>query len=294
MTLKKIKTYMMPISMSIGIIFYNYLYALSFITPYLIWLMLFVSYTNVPLREIKITKLHIWLLLIQILGSVVAYLLVSFFDKTIAQGVMICILAPTATSAVVIARMLGGNVSSLASYTLASNLLVVVAAPIIFSLVGNNTDISFWTSLTMIFQKVFLLLILPFFSSLLLGKIFPLGHEFIRKQQSISFYLWNMALIIVTAKTVMFIMNQDEGNYFSEIIIGLLALLICVLQFVAGRYIGRKYNDTVAGGQGLGQKNTVLAIWMSQTYLNPISSIGPGAYVLWQNIVNSYQIWKNR
>jgi bile acid:Na+ symporter, BASS family len=29
-------------------------------------------------------------------------------------------------------------------------------------------------------------------------------------------------------------------------------------------------------------------------YLNPIASIGPGAYVLWQNIINSYQVWLKR
>jgi BASS family bile acid:Na+ symporter len=50
----------------------------------------------------------------------------------------------------------------------------------------------------------------------------------------------------------------------------------------------------VAGGQGLGQKNTVLAIWMAQTFLNPISSIAPGAYVLWQNMFNSWQVWRAR
>ena len=40
----------------------------------------------------------------------------------------------------------------------------------------------------------------------------------------------------------------------------------------------------------MGQKNTILAIWMSQAYLNPIASVGPASYVLWQNIINSYQI----
>ena len=31
-------------------------------------------------------------------------------------------------------------------------------------------------------------------------------------------------------------------------------------------------------------------------YLNPVASVGPASYVLWQNIVNSYQLWikKNR
>ncbi|MEO4837844.1 transporter, partial [Bacteroides uniformis] len=40
--------------------------------------------------------------------------------------------------------------------------------------------------------------------------------------------------------------------------------------------------------------NTVLAIWMAYTYLNPLSSVGPGSYVLWQNLFNSYQLWKKR
>jgi len=222
------------------------------------------------------------------------YLALRFFDEVVAQGAMICILAPTATSAVVIARMLGGNVSSLASYTLVSNLSVVIVAPIIFSLIGYHSEIPFIDSLLIIFRKVFFVLILPFFFSLVLRKVFPLAHEFIRKQQSVSFYLWNVALIIVTAKTVMFILSQNGENYFTEIMIALTTMLICVFQFITGRYLGSKYNDTVAGGQGLGQKNTVLAIWMAQTYLNPLSSLGPGAYVLWQNIVNSYQVWRNK
>jgi hypothetical protein len=36
----------------------------------------------------------------------------------------------------------------------------------------------------------------------------------------------------------------------------------------------------------------VLAVWMAQSFLNPISSIAPTAYIVWQNLVNSYQIYK--
>lgn len=48
-----------------------------------------------------------------------------------------------------------------------------------------------------------------------------------------------------------------------------------------------------AGGQSLGQKNTVLAVWMAQSFLDPISSIAPTAYIVWQNFVNSYQIYRH-
>jgi BASS family bile acid:Na+ symporter len=44
----------------------------------------------------------------------------------------------------------------------------------------------------------------------------------------------------------------------------------------------------------LGQKNTVLAIWMAATYLNPLTTIAPGSYVVWQNTINSWQLWKKR
>ncbi|MCD8186314.1 MAG: transporter, partial [Rikenellaceae bacterium] len=50
--------------------------------------------------------------------------------------------------------------------------------------------------------------------------------------------------------------------------------------------------DPVSAGQALMQKNTVLAIWMSQIYLSPVASVGPAAYILWQNVLNSYQLWK--
>ena len=65
---------------------------------------------------------------------------------------------------------------------------------------------------------------------------------------------------------------------------------VCILQFRIGRRFGDKFGDKVAGGQSLMQKNTVLAVWLALAYMNPIASIGPAAYILWQNIVNSWQI----
>lgn len=292
--LNKIKSYMMPIAMSIGIIFYDGLSRLGFITPYLVAVMLFISYCNLSLKDIRITRLHMYLICIQLLGSFTVYGIVGLLDPVVAQGAMICILAPTATSAIVITGMLGGNMSSLASYSLLSNICVVLFAPLAFSLIGNDANVDFLHSFLVIFGRVFLILLLPFAVSIILRKIFPIAHEVVRKRQSVSFYLWSLALTVVTARTVKFILSREEGNYATEIIIAAIAFIICCLQFFTGRRLGSRFGDTVAGGQGLGQKNTVLAIWMAQTYLNPISSIGPGAYVLWQNIINSYQVWRKR
>ena len=55
-----------------------------------------------------------------------------------------------------------------------------------------------------------------------------------------------------------------------------LSLAVCCGQFYIGRRIGARCGDKIAGAQGLGQKNTVLAIWMALTYLHPHRLGGPG------------------
>lgn len=282
---------MMPVSMTTGVILYPYLSELSFLTPYLIFFMLLITYTNISIRAVRFSKLHFWLLAIQLAGSITAYLAIRGIDPIIAQSAMICILAPTATSAVVITGMLGGNTASLTAFSLLSNLTVAAVAPLIFTIIGSHTEFSFWEELQSISLRVFILLVLPFFLAMLLGKFFPKAHIKIKTSQSYSFYLWNIALMIVTARTVKFLLLEGSNHIATSLIIFGLTLIICIVQFYIGRRLGRHYSDTIAGGQGLGQKNTILSIWMAQTYLNPISSIGPGAYILWQNIINSGQVW---
>ncbi len=294
MRLKNLKSYMMPVSMIIGIVFYATLSKLSFLTQYLIFFMLLISYTNISLKDVKFKRLHLYLLSIQLFGSIFAYIFLRYIDPVIAQGAMICILAPTATSAVVITDMLGGNTASLTAYSLLSNMTIAIVAPIFFSLLSDNSAITFWDEFTQIAQQVFILLLLPFIISAFISKAVPKLHRRINSAQSISFILWNIALVIVTARTVLFLLEEGSAHIHTSCILFFLILIICALQFIIGRKLGKRFNDTIAAGQGLGQKNTILSIWVAQTYLNPLSSIGPGAYVLWQNIINSYQVWRKQ
>lgn len=291
---KKIKPYMMPIAITVGAIFYKFFDSLSFLTPYLIFVMLFFTYCNLKLNEMRLSRLHLWLILIQVLGSLGVYLLLAPINITIAQGAMICVLAPTGTAAPVITGMLKGNVASLTAYSLLSNMCVALAAPVIFSLVGSYQNLPFLDSFLAISQRIIVLLFFPFGLAMLLQKLAPTLTTRIGSFSGLSFYLWSLALCVVTGRTVVFILKQNGSSHVTEIVVALIALLMCIVQFVVGRGIGKRYDDTVAGGQGLGQKNTILAIWMAQMYLNPIASIGPGAYVLWQNIINSYQVWLKR
>ena len=118
-------------------------------------------------------------------------------------------------------------------------------------------------------------------------------HRWIIGIKDLSYYLWGCSLMIVTGTTLKNIVHAETTTSFL-VLIGLLGLVLCVTQFAAGRMIGQRFDATVNAGQALGQKNTAFAIWIAYTYLNPIASVGPGCYILWQNIINSVEIWLYR
>ena len=284
----------MPLAMLIGGLFYPFFSKLAAMTPCLIFCMLLITYCRLAFRDMTFSRLHFRLLGVQVVGSFVVYVLIVPFDPLLAEGMMICVLAPTAVAATVITGMLGGSVACLAAYTLISNLCVACISPFVFSFIGTHQDVPFWDSFCTICRQVVPLLILPLAGAWVLERFIPLVHRKLKRYQSVSFYLWSLGLTIVTGKTVSFIVEQSDVNLWEEIRIGLAALVLCCLQFMLGRYFGKRYGEVIAGGQGLGQKNTILAIWMAQVYLSPLSSIGPAAYVLWQNGINSCQLWKKR
>lgn len=287
---------MLPIAMVVGVVFYKQLAIFAPLIPYFLFVMLFITYSRVLLRDIRLTKFHYILLSIQYVGSILVYLLFFTFNTTLAQAAMICVLAPTAASAPVITGILGGNISTIAAFSFISNLSIGLLSPLFLAAIGDSSveSIAFIPSVLLIFKKVIPVLVVPFVLAIVLEKINPKLHNIVRSSQILSFYLWAIALTIVIGRVTMFISTQDSSSYVLEIIIASTTLVICLMQFWFGRRIGSKFNRTVSGGQALGQKNTILAIWLTQTYLNPVASIGPGAYVIWQNLVNSYQLWRKQ
>lgn len=291
--LKFLKDWTLPIAMGIGAIGYPVFMYLSFITPALIFVMLLLTFCKISLRDLRITPMHLWLLSIQILGALLVYLLIFRFNKIVAESALICIIAPTATAAVVITSKLGGSAASVTTYTLLANIATAIAVPIIFPLIEVHPDSSFLQAFFLILGKVFPVLIVPILLAWILQIVLPKVHRRLLAYHELSFYLWAISLTIVTAKTINSLV-ESPADVTTEIMIAVAALIACGLQFFLGKTIGSIYKDRISGGQALGQKNTILAIWMAYTYLNPLASVGPGSYVLWQNIVNSWQLWKKR
>ena len=110
---------------------------------------------------------------------------------------------------------------------------------------------------------------------------------------NLAFNLWAVSLSLAIGVSVKALVHSEESLWIM-VGIALASLLCCLLQFGLGRLIGRKHGEPVAGTQALGQKNTVFAIWMGYTFLDPVTALAGGFYSLWHNLVNSWQLWRVR
>ena len=286
----RLKAWMLPIAMVVGVFCHGVIDKVAFLAPYLIFIMLLITFSRIDLRGLRVTRLS-WLLLgVQIIGAVAMWLVLYPVNPTLAQGAFICIFCPTATAAPVITGMLGGSVQRLVTFSLISNVVVAVTAPVLFTMVGES-EVSFAGSVITIAAKVFPLILAPLAVAVVLQRTVPALHHVLSRSQSLTFYIWAVSLIIVVGRAVSFMLAEPPS--YIPVMIGLaaVALVVCCAQFLTGRVIGRRCGDRIAGAQGLGQKNTVLAIWMALTWLTPVASVAPAAYVAWQNIINSLQIY---
>jgi BASS family bile acid:Na+ symporter len=298
--IKFIKNWTLPIAMLVGASAYPLLIHIRFLMPYLLFLILLITFTKVSFKDLRYEPLHGWLLIIQLVGSVLLFALIYPFSKYIAESVMLCLIAPTAAAAAVVTGKLGGSVPCLTMYTLLSSVLTAVMVPLFFPIVATlppdidvHVNSNFFLSVLLILSKVFPIIILPLILAWLIRRFIPRLHQQMLKVTGASFYLWGCSLTIVTAVTVdTLVKNEDKGAI--ELLAALAGLAACLLQFYIGKRLGSRYNQRISGGQGLGQKNTVLIIWISQVYLNPVASLAPCSYVIWQNIINSWQLWKKR
>lgn len=289
---RRAKPWVLPLAMLCGLLFHPWLEAVAWVVPYLIFTMLTITFCRVRPRQFELSTM-LWIMLaIQLACSAVVFLVLRPFSLDVAQAIFICVLCPTATAAPVVTGMLGGSVPRVAAYSVLCNLAVALLAPLLFVWVGEGAAaMSFADEFKSVALQVAPLIVLPLALAFGLYFFAPKVHSAIGSVQGVSFYLWAVSLVVVVGRAVAFILAEPAAAIPEMIVIALGAGVVCVLQFAAGCRIGRRCGDAVSGAQGLGQKNTVLAIWMALTYLNPIASIGPAAYIVWQNSINSAQLY---
>lgn len=210
--------------------------------------------------------------------------------KLVLEGMFICFICPTASAVVVVAEKLGGSIGSLTTFTIIANMVTMVIIPLFFPMVEREAHITFLSTALMLLRNVAMVLVLPLGLALLTRRYVPRVAERLKSYKDLGFYIWCINLAIVTGITVRNIQHSTLSGWTLALLL-LCPLFVCLLQFALGKRIGRYWNDSINAGQALGQKNTVVGIWLTLTFLNPLAAVSPGAYVLWQNLVNGWQLW---
>lgn len=310
------------LSMLIGAVGYSILLPLKPVLPWLIFFMLFFTFCKVNPVDLRLHKWHWVVLAFQLLFAIgIYYLLITFTDNPIlAQGLMLCFIMPTATAAPIIAGKLGGSIQNLTTFTLLSNFATAIVVPAFFPIVNPAADMTFWSAFLLILSRISPLLLGPFIAAWLLRLAYKARtkKEFVLpvKLAVVPFYLWVASIVVLTAVVTDTVVVNYHSQITNIIILIIGSFFVCLAQFGLGKLIGyympapskgRDYQDvlinpaaapkTMAGvssitaGQAFGQKNTSLGVWMAQTYLHPMAALGAAAYIIWQNLFNSVQLF---
>lgn len=287
----------LPLAILLALLLHQWCSKLVMIIPYFVFTILLLNFTAVNIKKLnllRITKMDVSLLMFQIVMSLAGYLCAKVFNanEIIAQGILATILCPVAASSVVVSCILGANRETVTKYVIYGNLMVAVVAPVIFTFIGVQQEMSFLESFWLVFKRICPMIAFPFFFALFLQICMPKVNEFIARFKEFSFYLWTIALTITLGQTINFIFLHGAENVRSLIILAVISVVICIIQFGLGKLIGSKYGDRVAGGQMLGQKNSAVGVWMANTFLSPLASVSIALYSIWQNLFNSWQLYR--
>ena len=271
------------------------------IFPFFVFLTLFVTFCKVDFHQMRPHRWHVGVLVAQLLLVAVNVAVILFslqpspltlHQKLLWEAMLTCIIGPSASASPVVVGKLGGNISTMTTYVLISSLSSAVLIPLIFPLLEQTVHVDFLSAFLIILYKVAMVLLLPLVLGWIVQHRLPRLQRRIVAMPNLSFYCWAVSLSITTGITVKNIVHCS-ADVTLLVAIAVASFVLCFVQFAVGRGVGRWLGEEVNAGQALFQKNTALSIWVSYMYLNPVASVGAGCYVLWQNIINSVELWQN-
>lgn len=285
---------MLVLAMALGWMLGSRLESALPLIPYIIALMLFMTFLGVHPRDMALRRSHLLLLTLQVVGSAIAYGLGRWlFSEEVAVAMMYCVMTPAATAGPVIVRLLRGDAGYTTTYVLVSHLMLILTAPIVLpSVAGGGEDVAFWTESLAILERVSLLILPALLGAWILRALIP-QMERLAEMRLVSYWLWLGSLVLLMAQTAIGL--ESQSDHLGQVgVMALVALGTCVTQFALGDYLGHKLSgEAIAIRHSFGQKNTTLAIWLATMWLPPMVALASATYILCQNLAISYLLGRS-
>ena len=263
--------------------------------PVVLFALLYVTFCKIEIKEMKPKAWHFVLQLIRTSLALLMVIAICLFGKNyetkvILEGAFICFICPTAAAVAVVTEKLGGSIGSLTTYTVIANIFTMIIIPSLFPMVEKGADVSFLYMSVMVFRNVTTVLVVPLLLALLSRKFLPRFVDKVKSVKDLGFYMWCFNLTILMGETLRNFLHATVSGWILALLL-IVPLAVCLVQFAIGKAVGRHWDASISAGQALGQKNTIVGIWLTLTFLNPLAAVAPGAYVIWQNLVNGWQLW---
>ena len=198
-------------------------------------------------------------------------------------------ITPTATAAPVIVGLIGGNITYMVTMFLLSNLSISLCLPLLIPCVVGDPAFGLAGDVLM---RVLTVTLAPLAAALALRWLSKDTAARLGERLAVwTFYAWISVVVLIAAQARHFLDQQADVPWDLLGAIAGLALVICVINFVTGYFLGSP-RYSLECSQGLGQKNNSLTVYLALTYADPIIALGPTIYVLWHNIWNACQLFK--
>ncbi len=278
------------LSFVLGFAFYEQLAGLRWVTPYSIGLMLFFSFIGLDVAKLRPQKSHLRLMLFLQLSWLLAWGIPALCGYPMhAEAFFFCAAAPIATASPVIISLMKGRVEYMTTAMLLSHITFILIIPLVLPFVVQAEGSGYFELVTMVLRQVGLLLLLPFLMVVIIRALYPKSKAWGGRLGNLSLLVWIFNLTIITASGVENI--SSKGLTFTDIWpLAAGAAVICALGFFGGYRLGRP-ELSKEFSQGLGQKNTILTLFIaSQPYAHPLAYVAPAFYVIFHNMANAVQI----
>jgi BASS family bile acid:Na+ symporter len=260
----------------------------SFLIQYLLMLMLFFSFLDIEFKPQTFHTSVLWVLLANVTVAFLSYALLVSFDMTFALSAFMTAIAPTAIAAPVIMSFIQGEIEYVVASVLVTNIASALIVPLALPfLLGAELQISVWEVL----QPVLVVMFVPLILARLAARLPMPTRQFFRKGKKFSFAIWLVNLFIISANASNFFRHEDPNSAPTLIVIALISLVLCIVNFGVGALLGGQQNWQEAS-QSLGQKNLSFVIWIALTFINPQVAMGPTFYILYHHLYNSWSIYQ--
>ncbi len=248
--------------------------------------MLFFAFLGIHFTLEQFSKSHLRLIVANlVIPAILFFSLFSFGEKYALLGFVLGI-APCAAASPVLAQFMRTDIAFVTTSVILTNPLSALCIPLILPLI---LTVDKHIHVLDVLLPVVMVVGLPLFLSSIVKNTSKSLTKYLLRFKQISFYLFLVNVWIGCGKASYFIQHEHSSSWDIFVKIAATTGIISLINFKVGEYLVAG-EIKMAGGLSLGRKNTMFALWVCLTFIDPIVAMGPIFYVIFQNSYNTWQI----